>query len=100
MHEDGADGGRTVRGRRGDLPPNGARRKGGAHPAGEGEAGQRLPSLHPGTGGWVGAALRRAALVGLRAERYRDVSPRRVAGEVEGRQTENAPHSTRPKRLE
>lgn len=84
----------------GDLPPGGARRRGGAHPVGEGEAGQRLPSLHPGTGGWVGVALRRAALVGRHTERCRDVSPRRVAGEGEGRQTENAPHCTRPERLE
>lgn len=91
MHKGGTDRGGTARGRRGDLPPGRARRKGGAHPAGEGEAGQRLPSLHPGTGSWVRAAPQRAALVGLRGERYGGVSPRRVAEGVEGRQTKNAP---------
>ena len=62
--------------------------------------GRNCPLSTRGQGGWVGVALWRAALVGLRTERYRDVSPRRAAGEVEGRQAENAPHSTRPKWLE
>lgn len=34
-----------------------AEEEGCAHPVGEGEGGQRLSSLHPGTGRWVGAAL-------------------------------------------
>lgn len=104
--------GGTISGKRRDLPPGRTKRKGGAHPVGEGEAGQRLPSLHPGmgVGDWggpaescpggaaQGAVRRRCLSTGMSL--HRDASPHRTAGKAAGRQTKDAPHSTRPKWLE